>query len=78
MENGWMRLINQCYNFNIWLVRTDNLADDLEDIDFEEAANADDEGWETEDEMELERDDSELTFSKHTGICGRHCGHSLR
>ncbi|XP_051912915.1 angio-associated migratory cell protein [Hippocampus zosterae] len=45
----------------------DNLADDLEDIDFEEAANADDKGWETEDEMELERDDSELTFSKHTG-----------
>ncbi|XP_061523487.1 angio-associated migratory cell protein isoform X2 [Phycodurus eques] len=45
----------------------DNLADDLEDIDFEEAAA--DEGWETDDEMEaqVERDDSELTFSKHTG-----------
>lgn len=45
----------------------DDLADDLEDVDFEEAANADDEGWETEDEMEAEQDDSELTFSKHTG-----------
>ncbi|XP_061663754.1 angio-associated migratory cell protein [Syngnathoides biaculeatus] len=46
----------------------DDLADDLEDIDLDEAA-ADDEGWETEDEMEaqVERDDSELTFSKHTG-----------
>lgn len=47
----------------------DDLADDLEDVDFEDAANADDEGWETEDEMEAEaeQDDSELTFSKHTG-----------
>ncbi|XP_077587516.1 angio-associated migratory cell protein [Stigmatopora nigra] len=46
----------------------DNLADDLEDIDFEEAGDAnDDEGWETEDEMEAERDDSELTFSNHSG-----------
>ncbi|KAM7375398.1 hypothetical protein PAMA_014481 [Pampus argenteus] len=48
----------------------DDLADDLEDVDFEESGNADDdEGWETEDEMEAEaeQDDSELTFSKHTG-----------
>ncbi|KAM9821234.1 angio-associated migratory cell protein [Neosynchiropus ocellatus] len=48
----------------------DDLADELEDVDFEEPANqADDEGWETEDEMEaeVEQDDSELTFSKHTG-----------
>ncbi|XP_077468427.1 angio-associated migratory cell protein [Stigmatopora argus] len=48
----------------------DNLADDLEDIDFEDAGDAnDDEGWETEDEMEAgsERDDSELTFSNHSG-----------
>lgn len=46
----------------------DDLADDLEDVDFEDAGN-DDEGWETEDEMEAEavQDDSELTFSKHTG-----------
>ncbi|TDG96283.1 hypothetical protein EPR50_G00238630 [Perca flavescens] len=47
----------------------DDLADELEDVDFEDAGNADDddEGWETEDEMEAEQDDSELTFSKHTG-----------
>ncbi|KAM9836268.1 angio-associated migratory cell protein [Aulostomus maculatus] len=48
----------------------DDLADDLEDVDFEEPGDADDdEGWETEDEMEAEaeHDDSELTFSKHTG-----------
>lgn len=46
------------------------MADDLEDVDFEDAGNADDdEGWETEDEMEAEaeQDDSEITFSKHTG-----------
>lgn len=48
---------------------SDDLADDLEDVDFEDAGNDDDEGWETEDEMEAEavQDDSELTFSKHTG-----------
>lgn len=47
----------------------DDLADDLGDVDFEDSGNADDEGWETEDEMEAEaeQDDSELTFSKHTG-----------
>lgn len=47
----------------------DDLADDLGDVDFEDPGNADDEGWETEDEMEAEaeQDDSELTFSKHTG-----------
>uniref|UniRef100_A0A8C5EIR5 Angio-associated migratory cell protein n=1 Tax=Gouania willdenowi TaxID=441366 RepID=A0A8C5EIR5_GOUWI len=47
-----------------------DLADDLEDVDFEDPGNADDEGWETEDEMEadMEQDDSELTFSKHTGL----------
>ncbi|XP_065808279.1 angio-associated migratory cell protein [Labrus bergylta] len=45
----------------------DDLADDLEDVDFEDAGNTDDEGWETEDEMEDEQDDSELTFSKHSG-----------
>ncbi|KAM6945395.1 angio-associated migratory cell protein [Aplochiton taeniatus] len=48
----------------------DDLADELDDVDFgeedgEEADN--EEGWETEDEMEEERDDSELTFSRHTG-----------
>lgn len=50
---------------------SDDLADDLGDVDFEDTGNAgDDEGWETEDEMEAdaEQDDSELTFSKHTGI----------
>ncbi|XP_059183954.1 angio-associated migratory cell protein [Centropristis striata] len=49
----------------------DDLADELEDVDFEDSGNVeDDEGWETEDEMEAEaeRDDSELTFSKHTGL----------
>lgn len=48
---------------------SDDLADDLGDVDFEDPGNADDEGWETEDEMEAEaeQDDSELTFSKHTG-----------
>ncbi|XP_034464800.1 angio-associated migratory cell protein [Hippoglossus hippoglossus] len=47
----------------------DDLADDLDDVDFEESGEADydDEGWETDDEMEAEQDDSELTFSKHTG-----------
>ncbi|KAG7326740.1 hypothetical protein KOW79_010141 [Hemibagrus wyckioides] len=43
---------------------TDHLVEELEDVDF---ADADDEGWETEDEMEAEQDDSDLTFSKHTG-----------
>lgn len=51
--------------FNLCLPLTEDLADDLEDIDFD--APADDEGWETEDEMEAEQDDSELTFSKHKG-----------
>ena len=37
-------------------------------MDFEDAgAAADDEGWETGDEMEEAVDDSELTFSRHTG-----------
>ncbi|KTG34355.1 hypothetical protein cypCar_00043090 [Cyprinus carpio] len=45
----------------------EDLAEELEDVDFAEAGNADDDGWETEDEMEPEQDDSELTFSKHTG-----------
>ncbi|XP_023804989.1 angio-associated migratory cell protein [Oryzias latipes] len=47
----------------------EDLADDLDNVDFEEAELEDDEGWETEDEMEAEaeQDDSELTFSKHTG-----------
>lgn len=41
-------------------------------MDFEDPGNPeeDDAGWETEDEMEAdeaEQDDSELTFSKHTG-----------
>ncbi|XP_038154877.1 angio-associated migratory cell protein [Cyprinodon tularosa] len=50
----------------------DDLADDLGDVDFEDPGNPeeDDAGWETEDEMEAdeaEQDDSELTFSKHTG-----------
>ncbi|KAJ1184158.1 hypothetical protein NDU88_000968 [Pleurodeles waltl] len=52
----------------------DDLANDIEDVDFEDAADgaelADDEEWETEDEgveegMEAQ-DDSEVTFSKHT------------
>ncbi|KAI2663982.1 Angio-associated migratory cell protein [Labeo rohita] len=46
---------------------SDDLAEELEDVDFADAGNADDDGWETEDEMESEQDDSELTFSKHTG-----------
>ncbi|XP_012674359.1 angio-associated migratory cell protein [Clupea harengus] len=46
----------------------DDLAEELEDVDFEDAgAAADDEGWETGDEMEEAVDDSELTFSRHTG-----------
>lgn len=38
-------------------------------MDFEDPGNAGDEGWETEDEMEAEeeQDDSDLTFSKHSG-----------
>ncbi|XP_061082388.1 angio-associated migratory cell protein isoform X2 [Conger conger] len=45
----------------------DDLAEEFEDVDFDEAAGDADEGWETEDEMEADQDDSELTFSKHTG-----------
>lgn len=47
----------------------DDLADEFEDVDFAatETRDEDDEDWETEDEMEAEQDDSELTFSKHTG-----------
>lgn len=45
----------------------EDLAEEFEDVDFEEAGNGDDEGWETDDEMEPEQDDSDLTFSKHTG-----------
>lgn len=54
----------------LWLFPlSDDLADDLGDVDIDEPGNADDEGWETEDEMEAEteQDDSELTFSKHNG-----------
>lgn len=56
------------YHFH-WVSLSDDLADDLGDVDFEDPGNADDEGWETEDEMEAEaeQDDSELTFSKHIG-----------
>lgn len=37
-------------------------------MDFADAeGTADDEGWETEDEMDAEQDDSDLTFIKHTG-----------
>lgn len=45
------------------------MADELGDVDIEDTGDPDDEGWETEDEMEAEAevDDSELTFSKHTG-----------
>ncbi|KAI5613490.1 angio-associated migratory cell protein [Silurus asotus] len=47
---------------------TDDLAEELEDVAFAEAeGNPDDEGWETEDEMDAEQDDSDLTFNKHTG-----------
>lgn len=56
------------------------MADDLEDVDFEDLGNADDnDGWETEDEMEAEaeQDDSELTFSKHTGSEVADCGFVL-
>lgn len=69
-------MVGMCFLFessflNALSSLTDDLADDLEDVDFEETGNAedDDEGWETEDEMEAEteQDDSELTFSKHTG-----------
>lgn len=51
---------------------TEDLADELDNVDFEEDDHKDDEGWETEDEMEAEaeQDDSELTFSKHTGDDG--------
>ncbi|XP_064419954.1 angio-associated migratory cell protein [Latimeria chalumnae] len=53
----------------------DDLANEVEDVDFAEGEDnegfADDEEWETEDEgeenMEAMQDDSELTFSKHTG-----------
>lgn len=49
----------------------DDVADDLGDVDIDDAGNPDDDdqGWETEDEMEAEAevDDSELTFSKHSG-----------
>ncbi|XP_048835237.1 angio-associated migratory cell protein [Brienomyrus brachyistius] len=48
----------------------DDLAGEFEDVDFDEAEGGeeDNNGWETEDEaMEAEQDDSELTFSKHTG-----------
>lgn len=46
----------------------DDLADELDDVDFEEdPGNADEEGWETEDEMEADQDDSDLTFSSHKG-----------
>lgn len=52
---------------------SDDVADDLGDVDIDEGGNPedDDEGWETEDEMEAEAevDDSELTFSKHSGQC---------
>lgn len=51
----------------------DDLADDIEDVDFEDAADGAelaDEEWETEDEGVEEgmdaQDDSEVTFSKHT------------
>uniref|UniRef100_A0A8C6WWC2 Angio-associated migratory cell protein n=1 Tax=Neogobius melanostomus TaxID=47308 RepID=A0A8C6WWC2_9GOBI len=45
-----------------------DLADELDDVDFEDDPGmADDEGWETEDEMEADQDDSELTFSSHKG-----------
>lgn len=46
------------------------------DVDFEDPGNAgDDEGWETEDEMEPEeeQDDSDLTFSKHSGNSWESC-----
>ncbi|MBN3321465.1 AAMP protein, partial [Atractosteus spatula] len=48
----------------------DDLANEIEDVDFgeEEGDFADDEGWQTEEEdMEARQDDSELTFSMHTG-----------
>ncbi|XP_041120106.1 angio-associated migratory cell protein-like [Polyodon spathula] len=47
----------------------DDLAEGVEDVDFTEG---EDEGWETEDEggeemEEADKDDSDLTFSRHTG-----------
>lgn len=56
-------------NTSLW--RTDDLADEFEDVDVGETEDGDDEqdDWDTDDEMEQEKeqDDSELTFSKHTG-----------
>lgn len=73
MTSSFVNLFFLFIYLKLSLLLTDDLADDLEDVDFEEAGNADDdddddEGWVTEDEMEAEaeQDDSELTFSKHT------------
>uniref|UniRef100_A0AAY4BEC3 Angio-associated migratory cell protein n=1 Tax=Denticeps clupeoides TaxID=299321 RepID=A0AAY4BEC3_9TELE len=43
----------------------DDLAQELDEAGFGEDDG--DEGWETEDEMETEQDDSDVTFPKHTG-----------
>lgn len=55
---------------------SDDLASDMEDVDFAdepEDGEMADEAWETEDEGVGEgaepHDDSELTYSKHTGRC---------
>ncbi|KAJ8403475.1 hypothetical protein AAFF_G00352470 [Aldrovandia affinis] len=46
----------------------DDLADEFEDVEFDEAGGEEDEGWGNEDEeMDDDQDDSELTFSKHRG-----------
>ncbi|XDV35108.1 hypothetical protein PO909_005135, partial [Leuciscus waleckii] len=47
----------------------EDLAEELEDVDVADAGNEDDEDDDDDDdeEMESQQDDSELTFSKHTG-----------
>ncbi|XP_024150309.1 angio-associated migratory cell protein [Oryzias melastigma] len=61
--------IIEVFDLNETEPEPEDLADELDNVDFEEDDHKDDEGWETEDEMEAEaeQDDSELTFSKHTG-----------
>lgn len=46
---------------------SEELAEELEDVDLADDEDDEDGGWETEDEMESEQDDSDLSFSKHTG-----------
>lgn len=68
MDNlRWTKLIGSV-KWLLDVLSEDDLAEEFEDVDFADAgAAADDEGWETEDEMDADQDDSELTFSNHTG-----------